>query len=138
MTTSVIRGYHPDFVMEAKGILTAYANAAAPGTLDTAATIAFGTREVNADLFVQTMRIRQIIDGAAGATTVEVFRIRSGVATSLGTITLNQGGGANAAAVTVPASAALRNLQPGDVVTAQFNARQTVTASGVSCELLCQ
>lgn len=138
MTASAIRGYHPDFVMDAKGILTAYANAAAPGTLDPAASIAFNTREVNADLFIQTMRIRQVIDGAAGTTTVEVFRIRAGVATSLGTISLNQGGGANAAASTVPGTAALRNLQPGDVVTAQFNAKQTVTASGVTCELLMQ
>src|SRR5678816_1558878 len=121
MTASAIRGYHPDFVFQCTTALASIQTGVA-GTITAAAVATFaGTREVNADLFIQTMRLRQVVDGAAGTTQVEVFRTRSGTPTSLGTISIASGGGTFVSASTVPASAALRNLQPGDFVSVQAN-----------------
>lgn len=133
--SSIVRGVIQSYVFNANGLLSAFTNAAAPGTFDSSAMID-GSREIwNANQFIQTMRLRQVVDGGAGTTTVEVFRRRSGVLTSLGTISLAAGGGAFDVASTVPASAALQTLQVADVLVCQFNARQTTTAANVTIEI---
>lgn len=132
--TSAIRGAVVSYKFDAFGVLTAFADGVL-GTF-TAAAMINGSREVwLANQFIQTMRLRQVVDGGGGATTVEVFRRRAGVNTSLGTITLGAGGGAFASAATVPATVALRTLQVGDILVCQFTARQTAPAADVTVEI---
>src|SRR6185503_8364680 len=128
---SVVRGVITPYLFNANGVLTAFADGVA-GTV-TAAAMIDGSREVwNAEQFIQTRRLRQVVDGGGGTATVEVVRRRSGGNTSLGTISLVSGGGEFASAATVPASVALQTLQVGDILVCQFNARQTTTAASVT------
>lgn len=132
--TTTLRGVAWSYKFDAFGLLTAYADGVA-GTFTAAAMIA-GSREIwNADQFIQTMRLRQVVDGGGGTTAVEVFRRRAGANTSLGTISLAAGGGAFASAATVPASVALQTLLVGDILVCQFVTRQTTTAADATVEI---
>lgn len=132
--SSVARGVIDAYRFNANGLLSGFSDGVA-GTF-TAAAMIDGSEEVwNAEQFIQTMRLRQIVDGGAGTTTVEIFRRRAGANTSLGTISLAAGGGVFATASTIPATAALQTLQVGDVLVCQFTARQTTTAADVTIEV---
>jgi len=138
MATRAIRGYHPNDRFFNGGLLSALALGVS-GTLTAAAVANFGVNTSNCDRFIQTMRLTQTVDGSSATTTAEVFRTRSGVTTSLGTISLASGGGTNANNSTVPASSALRNVQVGDVLSAQVNAIQGgAGAQAVTIEILYQ
>lgn len=132
------RGYHPNDRFVNTGLLSAL-TLGVTGTLTAGAVANFGSAFSNCDRFIQTMRVSQVVDGTGGTTTVEVFRTRGGVATSLGTISLAQGGGTNAAATTVPASSALRNIQISDIISVQANAIQSgAAAQTLTVEILYQ
>jgi hypothetical protein len=119
----------------ANGLLTGFVNAAAPGTFDSAAMVD-GLREISRFSLIDTIRMTQVVDGGAGTTTMEIFRRRAAVNTSLGTVSIVQGGGVFASATLTPASVALRTLLVGDTLVAQFTARQTTTAANVTLEIL--
>jgi hypothetical protein len=118
----------------ANGLLTGFVDGVA-GTF-TAAAMVDGLREISRFSLIDTVRMTQVIDGTAGTTTMELFRRRAAVNTSLGTVSLASGGGAFASATFTPASVALRTLLIGDILVAQFNARQTGTAANVTIEIL--
>lgn len=131
---TTIRGAYQPYVFNANGLLSAFVDGVV-GTF-TAAAMIDGSREIwNAEQFIQTMRLRQVVDGAGGTTAVEVFRRRAGANTSLGVISLASGGGVFATAATIPATVALQTLQVGDVLVCQFNTRQTVTAANATIEI---
>lgn len=133
---SAIRGYHPTIVFFFNGVISGIVNGVG-GTLTAGSTIG-GFPEINIDLFIQTMTLREGVAGAAGTTTVEVFRVRGGTPTSLGTISVGFAAGNFASASTVPASAALRELLAGDYLAVQVNAKQTTVAADVSVSILFQ
>lgn len=83
-----------------------------------------GGRSVFTDVAIDKVRLTQILDGAAGDTVAELYRCRGGVVTSLGTVTLAQGGGLFSSAEFSPASA-LRPLLEDDVLYFEFNEFQT-------------
>lgn len=118
----IICGYHPPFYWNANGDLSLF-SLGTPGTLTLPATFD-GGKQVEVGLFIKELRLTQLIVGSGSTTTVEVFRRRSGVNTSLGTVSLTSAAGDLATATTVPASAALRTLDVGDFLFAQMNAVQ--------------
>lgn len=112
-----------DMRFVATGVLAAFSDGT-PGTFTQAASFD-GIFELSRVSLWDTIRLTQMVDGTVGTTTVEIFRRRGGTNTSLGTISLNQGGGAFAQASLTPASTALRALAVADLIMVQFNARQT-------------
>lgn len=60
--------------------------------------------------------ITQRVDGSSGTTVAEVYRLRSGTWTSLGSVSLAFGGGGNASSTLTPTTAALRSFESGDVI----------------------
>jgi len=117
----------------ALGALSGFADGVA-GTFTVAGSFD-GMREITRTGLWDTFRLRQLVDGTAGTTSVELFRRRGGVLTSLGIVSRLFGGGAFAEASLTPASAALRALSIGDVLVVQFTARQT-NGETVTVELL--
>jgi hypothetical protein len=136
MAGSAIRGYHPTYLFAFNGVISTIVNGVA-GTLTAGSTFG-GFCEINVDSFIKTMTLREGVAGAAGTTTVEVFRVRGGTPTSLGTISVASGAGNFGTASTVPASAALQNLLAGDYLAVQVNAKQTTVAADISVSILFQ
>lgn len=122
-----IRDYHPPYFWQGNGALALFPVSVA-GALNGLATAQVGLaagagsfdglRECSTGLLIDTngIKIRQRVDGSSGTTTVEMYRLRGGVWTLLGSISLAFGGGGGAVAVLTPASTALRELKQGDVL----------------------
>ena len=128
--------YHPPYFWSANGILPIFPVSVA-GALNGLATAQVGLvagqgsfdgfRECFTGLLIDTngIKIQQRVDGTAGTTTVEVYRLRAAVWTLLGSVSLAFGGGGGASASMTPASVALRKLDAGDVLVAIMVAAQT-------------
>jgi hypothetical protein len=128
--------YHPPYFFLANGLLSLYPVSVA-GALNGLATAQVGLaaglgsfdgfRECFTGLLIDTngIKIRQRVDGTAGSTVVEVYRLRAAVWTLLGSVTLAFGGGGGASAAMTPASVALRTLLMDDVLVAVMVAAQT-------------
>ena len=133
-TQKQVVGDHPPYSWQANGDLLLFPVSVA-GALNTLATTNIGLaagagafdsfQECFTGLLIDTLSIRQRVDGSAGTTTVEFYRLRAGVWTFLVSVSLAFGGGGGATASAVPASVALRTLNQGDVVVAILVARQT-------------
>ena len=126
MSASVkeIRGYHPPVVFDALGALSLFTDAAVAGTFDRSASFG-GSRIARTNLRIDEIELVQGADGTALTTEIEVFRLRSGVFTFLGSASLVFGGGDYSIAAVEPATEALRERQIGDVLVVHFVSRQT-------------
>lgn len=86
-----------------------------------------GMRGADVGLRAKALVISQRVDGTAGTTTVEAFKMTAGGAeTSLGSVSMLFGGGANAQATfTAFASEAIRAIAPGERLGIKLTAVQT-------------
>lgn len=126
--TKHVRGYHPAEHFNANGLLSE-ATLGVVGTF-TLAAVLDGLRHVDVNLRIDVVRFTQLVDGSAGSTTVELYRRRAGVNTLLATVTIAFGGGNYSTKTVVPASEALRELQIGDLLIAQFTSAQEGASDG--------
>lgn len=116
----------------ANGVLTG-ATLGTVSTLTNAAVID-GTREVDNYEIITNMILHVATDGSSGTTTAEVYRIRSGTPTLLGSISLASGGGNYGRATLVPSTFAKQELLADDRLVVQLTAA-AATAANASIEV---
>lgn len=104
-----------------------------PGTPNAAAMATFGQLNIYFDARIEVIHYHQIEDGAAGTSTIEIYRLRSGTFTLLGSMSLAFGGGNFGTAALVPAGD-LRYLLGGDYIFCQATAFQT-NGDGVTIDI---
>ncbi len=119
------------FTFNANGDVATFPVAAVPGTFDFSAAFD-GTREVRQPLTITAIRLTQLRAGAAGGTTVEIFRRRAGVNTLLLALTILSGAGNHGS---VSAAPALAGILSGDQLFMHFTAVQAAPAKDISVQI---
>lgn len=104
-----------------------------PGTADPDAMSVFGQLNVYEQLVIDVVHLHQILDGSAGATTIELWRRRGGVLSQICTVSLPFGSGDFATAFAVPVGD-LKVLEAGDYLYCQATAIQT-NADGITIDV---